>query len=1046
MSENLAYFDIDPVMFSRIHTRELKQKYLRYKYLRKELDIIQQAQNNFENKLQECERFYQSLADSELMASHQQIYSKHSRGLQEIDIRTVRATASSTDHMMSSVLEIKRKESGIEPGFEGIQTETILMTIDHVYPHASDRRAYMMRFRADIKSMYEDMKNIVPKYLIKFAFEEMHGDKLIPSERNIQQTRAVKKLDDIHPLLGQFATLFIKISKTTTIGVKNIEAVREVLANDYLRVCGMLVQDQVLYVGESENGLMQLMPKGLWDNDASPLGKIAGGLADNHYLVRALIKTYLKIAWISRNDILKLAMNYPGLLEVADHDAVGSSAQNKLRRDNQLFGIDSGHPFQDVIIDDVDGDFHLNRAKFKNYSIFYDRPRSEFVAGVLMLAKLSGRSIPPAIVKSHGEALAKIDEVIEPFADLLLFEDYTRKFEQLAQLFLPGSKNNQTCLTIVRDIGAMRSKSQESRKKLLDKFSHYLVLPAPYIDLVENLEKLMLGRNNLSPYSEDGTVVLNHLRMKARPNMQWQFSYDELGNTWTLEVKFSSSKSQQEAYQHLLNWEPLKSVYITMENDRLVIRANTAVLDRMVQLCADDVIKSVYFPEDWMLYQACKNEIEVQVGLERLKQQGVLHALENSPTHAANYRLTLQVKEGTDHRVDWYKVIKQQFSDFALSQSDDAFSFEFQQDNLGLLLRLINDLPDKLQRQLQLKRGLLEFQGIDQSVLGESATLKLVQSGDNCYLHILSNTHPIFTTMLKRQLAEYKMNDQYVITSSQITHFNHCIRMLIESYVAIRSNIVEALGQIEYTLSTHQLLGSITLREQNGRFILACDVSKHDEQSRALLTALEKQYGKRNQSVWDFEYTELNQLASLLATTIAEHSEKIKQESIMLTLFTREHELRQKSAELEEKKVQLQQLARDVELVNQQALFSDKMVIITTELKRLLVDLDTNKAFAIVDLASSAFNLFSRSSTDSHVTAQQLLEEIHSFLDDNNPTPIKLRDLMSKLQLRYDFVKSHKDKQRYLTQADLITVVIADLAEALLLHPSKDNITQHRNY
>lgn len=1034
----LEFFDIEQKTFLRIHTQDLKKQYLRYKYLRKELAIIEASPNKtidqLSQQLDDCERQYLSLINSEMIQDHKNIFSSFSRGLQEIDIRTIRAVGSEQT-LDASVLEMKRKESGIEPGFEGIQTETILMHLDKTYPDKQTRREFLKRHRANIKSIYEEVKESVPKFLIKFAFEESQGDKLIPSERNIRQTQAVKKINRKNRFLGDVATLIIKMSKTTTITEKNIEAVREVFANDYARIGGMLVQDQVLYIGESDTGLLQLMPKGLWVNQASILGKLAGGGANSQYLVLSVVKAVNSVNFLSDYTIANLGRYLPVLLEEGDIDAIGSQAQNKLRLGNRILGIDFGHPFQANIIHKVGSDFHLADQNFKNYSIFYDRPRSEYVSGLLILAKLSGHIIDSRVVESYGQEFSDLYQAIVPSADTVLFSDYHRKFVELAASFghrtEVDKKNKANCEAILSDLAAMQAMSKSSRQSLLDKFKIYLMLPSHYVDLLENLEKLMAGKANLAVYSEDRTVLLNYIRFIRRPTLDWYVDYDMIGMRWILKMKFYSEDARREAHQNLLKWEPVKNYHLNLEEGNvLALDLSAMQMDQLAELCSDQLIKTAYFPEDLALYQRYLNDVELQLSLRQLANIGINAQLCNDASRQDAYLVQMNFHPEQMSQTDVQEVIDESFSYFNLVKRENQFQICFDYTALPLITRLVRAVPEKLNIIKSIREYLIQFGALEQYSPMSAKYLTMSRSGYECELHISGDANPIFLTQLSPIVDRFLQHGRYRIPAVEWTLFMTGLFSAMERYSQIRNQLNSELASLEEFLFQNKLNESLNIQEYECDFIVTFKNLSTDDLVQKIYVGLVQEFRVEGNTVF-VNYQRLSQLLPKIKMVVETYEADIAAMQFADEIAKRELELSQRQLELEARKIHLESLKSKNESANALADYLAKIATIHVELQKLIIDLQANSTH-LPSLIYSTIGLFAGGQKDSHMPAGMLIDEIEIFIKQSDPG-LYLADIKEKLRKRLDFVKE-KNEQRYAAQIELIPIIISDLDDAIEIH------------
>jgi hypothetical protein len=589
----LELLNINREHFSRINSIESKMHFLEYKYLRTEFEfnaarfeglneenskLFTELNSTYSKQLQDSDSAYCSIlhvlakragriieASKNLMQDCPHPFGPHSKGLSDMDIKNVNyvsktESSDSSNLLESSTIKIGSKNSGVEPGFQALTDRDIYLELKNKYPQRAERLKEISKLIKEFVGKDKDITKLhakfnkdiskLPRYIVKLNHTTITDDgQIIPQDTDLSRSSQIAALNNISPIFGQVGVFFYKNFKTATFEAKNTEAVLEALANDIARVHGLTVQDQVLYPSLYDNGLYRLMLKAVWVEDARDLGGskgncLAGSTTDENYVVKKVVLPRYDITSISDDEIM-LAEHYALLLAQGDRDAIGSKGQNKMRRGNELIGIDFGHAYagENKIIDLLDHDFYLpppSETKFKNYSVFYDNKRSDLMRGILILAKLANKTLDEKNLKLYGDEFFDKLQKIKAGDDITVFDDYQRKFQEIASEFEGNKddKNANCCKAIALAIITVSEIAKSSRAKLINKFRDYLNTPPQILDLMQNLELLLAGPDNTSLRSPDSTVLLKNLRHNRKRLIKWTaYSEDNFSLTAKLQNK-----------------------------------------------------------------------------------------------------------------------------------------------------------------------------------------------------------------------------------------------------------------------------------------------------------------------------------------------------------------------------------------------------------------------------------------------------------------------------------------------------------------------------
>lgn len=160
--------EIDVEKFNRIHTSEIKNRFLIYKRILAELkyrdpkdrEIIARAYGVIDQKIQK----------------KQSIYGPHSVGLWDIDRRTSSpspAEALVGQPVEQSLILVKKKESGVEPGFIGVMKEDLLVHFYENFKNENDRYDFIDQLPKEgdpVEILQEIYQDHLPLYMVKLTY------------------------------------------------------------------------------------------------------------------------------------------------------------------------------------------------------------------------------------------------------------------------------------------------------------------------------------------------------------------------------------------------------------------------------------------------------------------------------------------------------------------------------------------------------------------------------------------------------------------------------------------------------------------------------------------------------------------------------------------------------------------------------------------------------------------------------------------------------------------------------------------------------------
>lgn len=716
------FLSIDEAKFNRIHTLAAKKKHLKYKYLKKEFAIIEhkyKSQISKEKRLELlslAEEAYHIILQSHYIEAHTDQYSASSIGLMELETRSLYAEDKNNPadqqsvKLNQSIMQIGKKETGVEPGFEAIQAEDVIHYVAGKFPDKYKRWDFIELYEGNIKTIHAQFKDELPKYLIKLTYEiDDKKNKIMPDKTDLKRCKSIQDIYDKSIVIGNIATQVYQFTKACTTIQKNIEAVLEVLGNDIARNFGMKVQEQFLYLGTYKNQILKLMLKAKWIQHATTLKPMSGGQHNNNYCVKDVVLIQDGIKSISDHSIQRLAEYLPLFILLGDHDAIGSQGQNKLRLRNDLIGIDFGHVYQTNIIDKTAMNFEVMDPRFKNYTIFYDHSRSQIVRGLIKIARLSGLQLHESVVKSYGEEFFKEVQGLSPNSEEKLFDDYIKKFSQLAEEFQItdeiSRENKKCCYLIIKKLQEIKTCSQQTRLALLEKFKIYLQIESKLVDLIKNVEDVFYGAENTTLRSEDGTVILHHLRRKNKKEMSWITEKSTQGEI-KLIATFENHDDAKSAYINLLEWIALSNSQVSPVSPSLIQNQINLTFaeqqyDLVCHLFKEYKIKSYFHPKDYAHYNHYLDELELIQALNIFPSHGVTFHLKNHPSKEECYHLTIQAEKGVFK--DWQELIDRHFSSFMPEHNSETISLVFHKNSISTINKLFIALPLEEMRETEIK-------------------------------------------------------------------------------------------------------------------------------------------------------------------------------------------------------------------------------------------------------------------------------------------------------------------------------------------------------
>lgn len=805
--------------FKSIHTLVLKQEHLQYKYLKAEFLIEKKlltSPNNQNGKLLHrlIEQAQGIVSHSELITKHEQQYSVHSYGLSQLDKQASYKKSKSkeliqsmlTSDLNASMLPIGEKKSGAEPGFEAIQVQDILFYIFHTQKTKEERIAFIREHHADYKKIYEKFSAALPKYLVKLDYKKINDEGIVtPDTNDLQRTNSIQNFGN--PVLRDIAARIYAEAKKASFSSFNCDAVLEVVANDIARLFGMDVQDQVLFLDYHTNGLIKFMLNARWVKGADIL-KIAGDEKDGKSCVIELDHPQQNVKYLSDHTIENLPEFFALLAWVSDRDSIGSQGQNKLQIGRKMIGIDFGKAFpQDPIAKKIRMDFKFDNKEYKNYSIFYDAPRSELMKGIIKLAILSGNKINSEVLNSYGPEFKRRLHGLSAGLDEEIFANYVEKLSIIRKQITGQdsiSKQNRDSLdAMVAKVVAVRASAVESRNILVQTFLPYLTMTKTEIDLIENLEKLWSGKDGTTRRSPDKTVMLHHLRIIKQNVVKWQHQPDV--KECKFSVEFKDNRRAEKALAALDGWQKDNIMIMCERNKKeLTISFPRYQLTAVSQLFAESNLMKAYHADDYDLYQACHAEYLHRVEEEQLRRQVATFSVYNVDCELkkndSQYQLNVKVsKDVGSEKIDviLYAILPQHLRNIVdnYSSSSTNMSFNFVSPQLADINKALVAIHHAYQREVQINRQRETF-NLNCDLIRYLPDLKSDlkprfehnREQSELIIDIQAKKDPKLNELLQNALASYPIRNQaYIICYNDFSDFNEKIYGVYLEYVEFKA-------------------------------------------------------------------------------------------------------------------------------------------------------------------------------------------------------------------------------------------------------------------
>lgn len=820
------FFNIEPEKFNRIHTKALKIRHLHYLYMRKEFEIVL---NNLANnnsgaqhiEIEQAKALRDVLLNSSIVAEHIDKYSANSVGLLELDTRShsnqsLEESSQNSTNMSESVISIAPKTSGVEPGFKAFEVEDVMLYVWDKFPeekYETERLAFIKSYAADPKKIYTAHEAEINMHLVKLTYTHMTtNNKLIPNLEDLRRTGAIKNIQkNLGSAVATVAAYGYQFIKTRSSEKINVEAALEVLANDIARVAGMHVQVQYLYRGVYPNGGVQFKLKAIYLRDVRELGPLKGGSnSDNgNYCYRQAL--FDSNVYLSDHSIKNFAENLPLLIVQCDRDAIGSKGQNKMRTKDRLIGIDFGHAYSEEQSLLVRYDFSFNEPKFKNYSVFYDARRSSIMRGLLKIARLHGENIPDDILKSYGHDFYTEIKNIQPHSDETIFTDYINKFAEIANEFNKNSYDKH-CLTEMHEVvKRAQERHIRNRKLLVEQFRSYLNIEKQVIDIAENIEKVFCGRNNTSLRSQDGSVLLQHLRIINSNvcNLKFLTRNDD---EYQIQFIFKNGGEAEKALKELNTWLQNYSATNTkfnLNDEFLMVTFKKADLIYINKIFSEEIIKEKFHRVDNKLFNQYQLELEIQALIQQLSNYVLsFEFAKNKDTQG--YQLKFKTEETL--------LCKGIVSDFAEIFSgkvlpENKYCIEFSADDLNNVYKILLAIPTRHERELNIQRKSEDLYLTIATIQKEVQELHLfsfIRQDNNFTLDIRGNN--VFKAIFLQALKfSYISDETCQFTYEQLEEVNQALITAFNDYCQIKEKVSQSKKPESQTDSIQAIMDTIRI-------------------------------------------------------------------------------------------------------------------------------------------------------------------------------------------------------------------------------------------
>lgn len=368
----------------------------------------------------------------------------------------------------------------------------------------------------------------------------------------------------------------------------NKEAIREFVGT---RLAGIFSEQnqkqEIAWVNNGKKGVHALLACG-WKNGLQEL---------TQFLHNGSEPDYNGILVEDKNAKVKFSKHIPGLgrnlifgIAIGDRDGMGKDGQNKGFADGAFYGFDYGKPYEGAGIcaslrDDFSFEDSYAKAPsvfrgssaigfarhfmYRNYSVFYDTPLSERMAGFHLLRKMiTGENPDEEVIKSYPGLRQELFRIQEntPSAHQLLtqlagirvhckegtpmqalvdaqvmqlcsgklstFDFYFAKMKiDLIEMAVNNDMPDDELKSYIEFIDEMQLNAQKSNSHILAAFDARRMLTRQETDLLQHLELYFSPSAALSP---DGKVFLNMLRFDPQSGrIPFQLKREENG-TYTL--------------------------------------------------------------------------------------------------------------------------------------------------------------------------------------------------------------------------------------------------------------------------------------------------------------------------------------------------------------------------------------------------------------------------------------------------------------------------------------------------------------------------------
>jgi hypothetical protein len=824
--------NIDPEQFAKIRSVTLRKQLLLYRYLNAEFKFSDPSYKELSTQLIPLiEQAYHLILTSPCTTRCEDPDSPSSYGLTGLAYRSLHhhANAKTDVNLLDqSVLQVGKKEAGVQPGFKARLKEDLFLAIYKKYPTKNERLKFYREQKHSLEQLYKIFEPTLPPRLFKNTHKEIDSSyRIVVEAEDVKRSGKVKRYYSKGKLFGMAAVKVVQIKNAKPFDDVNCDSAMEVIANDIARLF-MPVQNQTLLQGRYANGLMQLMLETVENKNARDLGPLAGDAANNQsYCVKPVLHPVDdKIKYLSDDSILHLAEYFAIMAIQGDYDGIGTNGQNKMRDGNSIYGIDFGHAYQLSIIDLLENNFHFKHPKFVNYSVFYDAPRSDIVRGLIKVAALGKVKVDDNILRSYGEDFKQEVDKLYALAgtDEDIFDNYIRKFKELETELGKGDEpeairreNVKCCKKIIATLQTTRDRHVLDRNKLIAKFRHYLSLEAPAIDLQENIEKLCTPNGKLSLRSPDSQVLLNHLRVEdtTTPAPEWTLRTASLGQKYVLTSTFGTPALAAQAMARIKEMaEPLLYV-LQQEGKTLSMTFNKESLPVLNKLFHEDKIKEKYCADDYKLYLHYKAEAALKQQLENLSQYGATAAFAPDDKNA----FSLVIKASPNQKLDplFAYFFRKHLCKLAgtFTYENNEFHVHLPADEIVNLHKALTQLPIDI---AAIKTNFEQLSNFTQTFnpFGSEVSVEL-EAGDECIVTFSplppqgfdSNFNYFFRKHLDTMQADYIDNGQVVkvvLEFSKLAAFNQTLKQIPEEVAAAKANYA-SFNKINLSMANNARLG-----------------------------------------------------------------------------------------------------------------------------------------------------------------------------------------------------------------------------------------------